>query len=144
MINYKDFKNFIREVKDDNIFNIKIEICSMIDFFDGDKYLVQESIDYARQNSNFKIENHIDFPVDIELSTAEDYYAYEKGLLLDNFSQERVAKVMELYHQLPKLEVVEEEKKVTKNNTKAISDTQIVIAGVTILALALIAYKCLK
>lgn len=144
MISYKNFKTFIREVKDDNVLNIKIEICSMIDFFNGDKKLVEESIDYAEKNSNFRIEEHIDFPLDIALTTAEDYYAYEKGLLLDNFSKERVAKVIELYHELPKLQISEEEKEEIKNNTKTISNTQIVIAGVIVFTLVMIVYKCLK
>lgn len=144
MVNYKDFKNFIRDVKEDNIFNIKIEICSMIDFFDGDKKLVQESIDYAIQNSNLKIEDHIEFPLIIELLTIEDYYAYEKGLLLDNFSKERIANVIELYHQLPEVKVSEGEKDETKNSTKAITNTQIVLIGMTVLALAIITYKFIK
>lgn len=144
MVNYKDFSNFINEVKLNNAFNIKSELSRLILFLNGEKKLINEAITYAKQNSDFKLEEHIDIPLDIELSTAEDYYVYEKGLLLNNFSQQRLTKVIELYHQLPKSELIEEIV-ITENNRKAtLNKKQIVIATIAVVVLSAVIYKCLK
>ncbi|TDW52751.1 hypothetical protein EV144_1011444 [Flavobacterium sp. 270] len=139
MVNYKDFSNFINEVNLNNVFNIKSELSRLIMFLNGEKKLINEAIDYATENSDFKFEEHIYFPLEIELTTVEDYYSYEKALLLDNFSEQRLHKVIELYHQLSKSKIAEE------TNTEAtVNKKQIVMVTIVVVVLAAVAYKCLK
>jgi hypothetical protein len=144
MVNYKDFSNFINEVNLNNVFNIKSELSRLIMFLNGEKILINEAINYATENSDFRFEEHINFSLELELSTAEDYYIYEKGLLLDNFSEQRLYKVIELYNQLPNSKIIEE---VNTNETikkATFTKRQLVIATIAVVVLAAVAYKCLK
>lgn len=144
MVNYKDFSNFINEVNLNNVFNIKSELSRLIMFLNGEKILINEAINYATENSDFRFEEHINFSLELELSNAEDYYIYEKGLLLDNFSEQRLHKVIELYNQLPNSKIIEE---VNKNETikkASLNKKQIVIATIAVVVLAAVTYKCLK
>lgn len=144
MTDYKDFTNFIKEVKLNNVFKIKSELTNIIFFLKGDVLLVNDAINYAVDNSDFKLEEHIDFLSEIELQTDEDMYIYENGLLLNNFSKERLEKVIKLYHQLPKSQIIEEEIEIENNSKSTINKQKIIIAAVAIVTIAAVAYKCLK
>lgn len=143
MRTYKDFTNFINEVKENNIFNVKAELSNMIKFLDGDSNRINDAIKFAKENSAFDYDEHEERTAEIKLSTPADFFIYEKRGLLNNFSKERLAKVIELYHQLPELKIVKEEV-VTNYNKSAVTKKQIIIATVAVVAIVAVAYKCLK
>lgn len=97
MENYKDFTNFSDYVKDNVLFDIKLELTNMIILLNGDRKKIDDAIEYAKANSDFDFEKHQPTDTNISLDTNEDKFVFEKGELLNNFSKERLNEVFSLY-----------------------------------------------
>ena len=97
MESYKDFANFLDYVKANKLFEIKLELMSIIVLLRGDCLKINDAIEYARANSDFDFEIHQLSQPNIPLDSNEDKFVYEKGKLLTNFSKERLEEVFRLY-----------------------------------------------
>ncbi|MFE3867016.1 hypothetical protein ACFX5E_02890 [Flavobacterium sp. LS2P90] len=97
MKDYKDFTNFAGYVRDNLLFDIKLELTNMVILLKGNRQKIDDAIEYAKTNSDFDFEIHQPSHPNIPLDTDEDKFVYEKGELLANFSKERLDEVFRLY-----------------------------------------------
>jgi len=142
MEEYTDFTNFLESVKANEIFDIKLELTAMIILLNGNHQKINDAIAFAKSNSDFDFEKHKASQSTGSLITTEDQFLYENGELSNNFSQERLDNVLNLYS------LMVQEKEVfnneipesfrNKNNTK----TVLIVVGAV--ASAYLLYEILK
>lgn len=145
MKDYKDFTHFLTSVKSNELYDIKLELTSMIILLNGNCQKISEAITYAKTNSDFNFDTHIASQSSNLLISAEDKFLYQNGELSNNFSQERLNEVLRLYPLMCgekgiNKESKEKKSKDFKSNKKAIKI--IIVGGVAVTAYLL--YEIIK
>ncbi|MGL5592643.1 MAG: hypothetical protein ACRDDH_01700 [Cetobacterium sp.] len=98
-MSFKDNKLFMEAIKKNDIFSIKSDLEGFIPEFKGNKILCDEVVDFAIKNSSFNWEKDDGISINTSNMSIKDRYNYEKGRLVQNFSQERYLRVLDLYNQ---------------------------------------------
>lgn len=98
-MSFKDNKLFMEAIKKNDIFSIKSDLEGFIPEFKGNKILCDEVVDFAIKNSSFNWEKDDGVNINTSNMSIKDRYNYEKGRLVQNFSQERYLRVLDLYNQ---------------------------------------------
>lgn len=118
-MDYRSDKGFMKAVEENDVFAIKSELEGLIPLFKGEKIKCDQAIEYARKNSSFDWENDDGVFFGEGLKTTRQNYIYEKGRLVQNFTEDRYLKVLSLYREYKREENLNEEKKDNENlNTK--------------------------
>lgn len=145
MKDYKDFTNFAGYVRDNLLFDIKLELTNMVILLKGNRQKIDDAIEYAKTNSDFDFEINQPSHPNIPLDTEEDKFVYEKGELLANFSKERLDEVFRLYPLMCKEKDIinsQDQENFSKTGTTISTKKVVIITGVIVTAYLL--YKILK
>jgi len=143
MENYKDFTHFLESVKLNELYDIKLELASMIILLNGNGQKINDAIDYAKSNSDFDFEKHNVLKSHISLITSEDKFLFENGELSNNFSKERLDEVFRLYPLMRKeRNIVKDTEQYDVSNSSIDPKNIVIIAGVVVAAYLL--YQILK
>jgi hypothetical protein len=145
MEDYTDFTNFLAYVKANEIFDIKLELAAMIILLNGNHQKINDAIAFAKSNSDFDIETHKASQSNLSLITTEDDFLYEKGELLNNFSQERLDEVFRLYHLMCKeKDIFDKPNDAKTKEFKSSNNTKKVLVATGIVVTAYLLYEILK
>lgn len=139
MRKYTDNEHLVNYVNQNDIVNFKDELLRSIMFLHGNKEEINKAIDFAIQNSSFVFDTHKEIEVNSNLSY-EDVYAAESINMEENFSKERLEKLIDIYINHYSKKQYTYESGQTTDNTKV---TKVVAIGVAVAIAVYVLYKIL-
>ncbi|GAB2611437.1 hypothetical protein [Belliella aquatica] len=102
MRNFMNKNQFLEAVRTDDHFEIKYEILSLFFYFNGDRFMLMEAIQYALDNSTFKFETHKPHENENQEMYSEEYFAQVSSNFTENCSKERLNLLFDVYNQVYK------------------------------------------
>ncbi|WP_139855687.1 hypothetical protein [Aequorivita sinensis] len=146
---FKNYTSFVNGVRENDLQMVKSQLAEMIMLFQGEKAKIMEAVEYAKNNSSFKFENHLETTTAMDKTSNSDMFYTEISELQTNFSKERFLEVIRLYPLM-----VEQDNFFNKGNDKneidsevekssKITKTQLLIGAGVIIG-GIILYKFLK
>ncbi|MGG5599609.1 hypothetical protein ACPDHJ_07395 [Myroides sp. C8-3] len=141
MRKYTENKALMLNIESNNVKELKINLIENIFFVQGDLVQINQSIEYAKNNSDFDFEPHVDIPLLYDINS-EEAFSEEKYNMRTNFSKERFDMLLKIYH---KVYVSESNTVETiKDNVTTPSNSKNFRIGVCVVGAAILGYLIYK
>lgn len=98
MRKFTENQPLLANIKANNLEEIKRILIDNIFFLQGDRNEIDNAVEYAKTNSDFKFEEHRVLEVS-DKKNKEDYFSDEKWNMNENFSRDRYNLLVELYNE---------------------------------------------
>jgi len=141
MRKYTENKALMLNIESNNIKELKMNLIENIFFVQGDLEQINQSIEFAKNNSDFDFEPHIEIPLHYTLYTGEGF-SEETYNMRTNFSKERFDLLLKIYHKV----YVNESNAIEtiKENVTSSSNSTNLKIGVYVVGAAILGYLIYK